>query len=149
MDATLHALGQILLRAVPTFLLVALVHFYLKYIFFKPLQKVLDERYEASEGARKLAEQSLERADAKAGEYENALRRASAEVYEASEKLYKQFQEQQDTELRAARQEAERLVDAAKAELAQDVEAAKVGLVRDAELLANQISDTLLSGSAA
>src|ERR1039457_7455677 len=46
MDATLHALGGILLKAVPTFRLVLALHFYLKSIFFKPLEKVLGQRYE-------------------------------------------------------------------------------------------------------
>ena len=38
MDAMLHAFGGILLRAVPTFLLVVLLHFYLKSMFFKPMK---------------------------------------------------------------------------------------------------------------
>ena len=78
MEATLHALGGILLRAVPTFLLVLLLNFYLKSAFFKPLQKIFDERYRVTEGARKLAEQSMERAAAKAAEYEAAMRAARA-----------------------------------------------------------------------
>jgi F-type H+-transporting ATPase subunit b len=48
MEATLHALSGILLRAVPTFLIVIFLHFYLKYMFFKPLDKVLQARYEAT-----------------------------------------------------------------------------------------------------
>ena len=56
-------------------------------IFFKPLEKVLRQRYEATEGARKLAEQSLERAAAKTAEYEAAMRAARAEVYQAQERL--------------------------------------------------------------
>src|ERR1039458_4228031 len=76
MDAMLHALGGILLRAVPTFLLVILLHFYLKSIFFKPLEKVLDQRYEATEGARKLAEQNLDGGAAKTADYEAQMRAA-------------------------------------------------------------------------
>jgi F-type H+-transporting ATPase subunit b len=149
MDATLHALGQILLRAVPTFFLVLLVHFYLKFMFFRPMRKLLHQRYEATEGARRLAEQSLEQAAAKTGGYERALREASAEIYESNEKLRKQLQEQQESELHAARHEAESQVAAAKTELAKDVEAAKVGLGHDTEMLANQITESILSRSAA
>ena len=61
----MHALGGILLHAIPTLLMVVFLHFYLKSIFFKPLEKVLHQRYEATEGARKLAQQSLEEAAAK------------------------------------------------------------------------------------
>ena len=76
----LHALGGILLRAVPTFLLVIVLHFYLKSIFFKPLEKVLHQRYEATEGARKLAEQSLQQAAAKTASYETQLRTAKVRI---------------------------------------------------------------------
>jgi F-type H+-transporting ATPase subunit b len=149
MEATLHALGQILLGAVPTFVLLILLHFYLKAVFFGPMKKVLHQRYEATEGARKLAEQSLERAAAKTAEYEGALRKARSEVYEAFERLRKELQEQHESELRAARKQAEAAVNQAKAELAKDVEAAKDGLSRESEFLANQIVDAILRGRAA
>src|SRR5260370_19122895 len=93
MDAMLHALGGILLRAVPTFLLVILLHFYLKSMFFKPLEKVLHQRYEATEGARKLAQQSLEQAAAKTARYEDKLRAAKAEMNQPQKQLNEQFQE--------------------------------------------------------
>jgi F-type H+-transporting ATPase subunit b len=149
MDATLHALGGILLKAVPTFLLVVLLHFYLKSIFFKPLEKVLHERHEATEGARKLAGQSLERASAKTAEYEAAMRAARAEVYQAQEQLHKQLQEHAEAEFAAARQRAEAAVKEAKALLAQDVEGAKAGLARDSELLADLIVESILRRDAA
>src|SRR3981081_3970055 len=93
MEETLRQLGGILLRAVPTFILVVLLHLYLKFIFFKPLQRVLRERYEATEGARKLAEESLSRASQKAAEYEAALRAARADTYKELEQLRRQLQD--------------------------------------------------------
>jgi F-type H+-transporting ATPase subunit b len=149
MDATLHALGQILLRAVPTFILVVVLHFYLKFIFFRPMRKILAQRYEASEGARKLADLSLERASAKAAEYQAALRRATGEVYEANEKLVKELGEQHEAAVREAREDAEKAIRAAKEDLAREVEAAKEGLGRDTDLLANKIVEALLSRRAA
>ena len=145
----LQALGGILLRAVPTFLLVVLLHFYLKGVFFKPLRKVLRQRYEATEGARKLAAESLERAAAKTAEYATAMRAARTEIYQAQEQAHKRLQEGEWTELTAARRRAEEAVAKAKAELSSDVEAAKAGLARDSELLANQIAESILRGSAA
>jgi F-type H+-transporting ATPase subunit b len=149
MDATLHALGGILLRAIPTFLLVILLHFYLKSFFFKPFEKMLHQRYEATEGARKLAEQILERAAAKASEFEAALRAAKGEVYQAQEKLYKQLQEQQAAELLTARKQADAAVKQAKAELAQDVEAAQARLALESDRLATQIAESILQRSVA
>lgn len=149
MDVILHQLGQLLLKAVPTFLLVILLNFYLKRMFFKPLEKVLRQRYEATEGARKAAEDSLSRASAKAAEYEAAMRAARSEVYQAQEKLHKQLQEREAAQIADARRQADAAVKAAKADLAKDVEAARASLARESEALANQIADSILRRSAA
>ena len=149
MEATLHALGGILLKAVPTFLLVVLLHFYLKGVFFKPLQKVLRQRYEATEGARKLAAESLERAAAKTAEYEAAMRAARAEIYQAHEQLHKRLQEGESAQLTAARRRAEAAVEEAKTLLATDVQTAKARLALESDRLANQIAESILRRNAA
>jgi F-type H+-transporting ATPase subunit b len=149
MDAMLHALGGILLRAVPTFLLVILLHFYLKSIFFKPLEKVLHQRYEATQGARKLAEQSLQQAAAKTARYETELRAAKAAMYQAQEQLHKQLQEREAAAVAEARKSADAAVKLAKTQLAADVEAAKTSLGADSESLADQIAETILRRHAA
>jgi F-type H+-transporting ATPase subunit b len=149
MDAMLHALGGILLRAVPTFLLVILLHFYLKSIFFKPLEKVLHKRYEATEGARKLAKESLERAAAKTATYETQLRAAKAEMYRTQERLHKELRDHEVAAVAEARKKADAAVKLAKAQLAADVESAKIKLAADSESLANQIAETILRRNAA
>jgi F-type H+-transporting ATPase subunit b len=149
MDVILHQLGQLLLKAVPTFILVVLLQFYLKRVFFKPLEKVLQQRYEATEGAKKAAEESLQRAAAKAAEYEAAIRAARTEVYQAQEQLHSELQEREAAQVLEARKTAEAAVKAARAELQNDVEAAKTSLRADSEALANQIADSILRRSAA
>jgi F-type H+-transporting ATPase subunit b len=144
MADTLHALGGILLKAVPTFLLVLLLQFYLKKVFFQPLEKVLHKRYEATEGARKLAEQSLARATARTAEYEAAIRAARSEIYQAQEKLYKQLQESEAAQLLAARQTAEAALRQARAQIAREAEAAQVMLKLDTERLAGEIAESIL-----
>lgn len=145
MDATLAALGSLLLRALPTFLLVLVLHFYLKYMFFKPLQRVLDARYAATEGAKDQAARSLERAAAKAKEYEEAIRAARADVYHAQEQLLRQLEEQRGAEVQASRARAEAAVSKARAEIAADVESAKRSLAQESEVLSNQIVDAILT----
>jgi F-type H+-transporting ATPase subunit b len=149
MESTLHALGGILLRATPTFFLVFLLAFYLKKVFFQPLEKVLQQRYEATEGSRKLAEQSVERASAKAAEYEASMRTARAEAYKAREQAFKELQDRRAADTAAARERAGELAREAKASLAADVEVAKVALAADVGSLAGQIADSLLRQSAA
>ncbi len=149
MEATLHALTGILLRAIPTFLLVVFLHFYLKYMFFKPLEKVLHARYEATEGAKKRAEEALQQAASKTAEYEAALRAARAEVYQSQEQLHRRLQAEHAEQMRAAREEAEAAVRAAKNTLAAEIEQAKADLAGQSEVLANQIAETILSRGAA
>jgi F-type H+-transporting ATPase subunit b len=149
MDATLlRALGGILLRAVPTFLLVIFLNFYLKSIFFKPLEKVLHARYQATEGARKLAQESLERAAAKTAEYQAAMRAAKNEIYQSQERLNKQLQEQEASALLAARHRAEAAIQEAKVDLSKDVAAAKASLAADSDALADQIAASILRSAA-
>ena len=149
MDVILQQLGQLLLKAVPTFILVVLLQFYLKRVFFKPLAKVLQQRYNATEGARKAAEESLARASAKAAEYEAAIRSARAELYQAQEQFHEQLQEQEAAQIAEARRRAETVIAAAKAELAKDVAAARASLAGDSDQLANQIAESVLRRSAA
>src|SRR5579863_9826203 len=93
MDATLlRELGRIALYALPTSFLVILLCIYLKVMYFKPFQKMLAERYEATEGARKAAEESLSRANAKAAEFDEALSKARQEIYSEQEQYLKKLQ---------------------------------------------------------
>src|SRR5579863_1330243 len=149
MEATLHALSGILLRAIPTFLLVIFLNFYLKYMFFKPLDKVLRARYDATEGARRRAAESLEKAAAKTAEYEAALRAARAEVYQSQEQLHRRLQAEQAAQTQAARQQAEAAVREAKAQLAAEIAQAKIDLAAQSDELANQIAEVILQRSAA
>ncbi len=145
----LHALGGILLRAVPTFLLVICLHFYLKMVFFKPLEKVLKQRYQATEGARESAEASLKSAAEKTAHYEAALLAEKAKLYQAQEARYQAMQDQESASLAAARKVAEATVKTAKAQLATDVAAAKTTLAADSDALANQIVESILRRNAA
>ncbi len=149
MDKLLHQLGELVLTALPTCLIIAFLTIYLKYIFFGPLEKVLHQRYEATEGARKSAEESLKRAAAKTAEYEAKLRAARTEIYQAQAQAFKQLQDQTSEEIAQARSRSSAAVQAAKRELAQDVEAAKAMLAKDSDALANQIADTMLRRRAA
>ena len=114
MEQTLQALGGILLKAIPTVCLVLLLYFYFKVMLFGPLEKVLKRRDELTEGARKVAAESLAAAERKAQEYEAKLRDARAEVYREQEETRRRWLEDQASQIAKARQSAEGLVRAAK-----------------------------------
>jgi F0F1-type ATP synthase membrane subunit b/b' len=138
-----------MLKALPTFLLVVALNFYLKYVFFKPLEKVLRQRYDATEGARKLAAEALERAAAKTAHLEAALRAARSEVYQAQEQAHRKLADRQAAELLAARQRTEELVARRNGSLPLDAEVLKRELATGSDALAGQIADSILRGRAA
>jgi len=149
MDDTLRALGEILLKAVPTFFLVLLLYAYLTRVFFRPLEKVLQQRYEANEGARKLAEEAVAKATAKMAEYEAAMRAARGEVYQELGNLRSQLQAERSAALEVARKQAEEQIAAAKAGLEHEVAVLKQDLAAQSDLLATQIAESILRRSAA
>lgn len=149
MDAILHALGEFVIKALPTFFLVIFLHLYLKRMFFKPMEKVLHERYEATEGARKAAESSLSRAAQKAAEYEAAIRNAKTEIYKDQDRVRRELQERRASDLKVARAHAEAKVAEAKAALASEAARLKDDLNRESETLAEQIAEAVLGRRAA
>jgi len=149
MDKILQQLAELVIKAIPTILIVVALHFYLKNVFFKPLGKVLAKRYEATEGARKSAEESLRRAAAKTAEYEAALRAARADLYHAQEQTHKKLQDMHAAQLLEARQRADALVKQSRGQIAVEAEAAKASLSTDSDLLASQIAESVLRRTAA
>lgn len=144
MEQTIQALGGILLNAVPTFFLVLFLYFYLNRVFFRPMNQVLRQREEATDGARRAAEASLALAAAKTAEYEASLREARSEIYRDQEELRNRLRRQQEDAVREARERSEQSVREARAQLAADVEAAKRDLRTEAEGLADQIVVSVL-----
>jgi F-type H+-transporting ATPase subunit b len=149
MEETLRALGEILLKAVPTFLLVFLLYLYMARVFFGPLERVLQKRYEATEGARKLAEESLAKAAEKTEKYEAAVRAARSEIYRELGQLRRQLQDERSAAVEQARRQAEAQIAAAKADLEREVVALQEKLAGESDALANEIAGSILRRSAA
>src|SRR6266545_3384576 len=110
MEQTLQALSGILLKAIPTIVLVLILHFYLKRMLFAPLDRVLKQRDDATAGARKAAEDSLARAEQRATEFDNAIRDARSEVYREQEQVRQQMVEEQDARLKESRSRVEAMI---------------------------------------
>jgi F-type H+-transporting ATPase subunit b len=149
MDSTLHALSAILIRAIPTFLLVLILHFYLKKMFFEPLGRVLAERDAATKGARAQAEASLAKAAKLAGEYEESMRSARGEIYREQEEMRRAWRNEQSEAMQAARLTAQGHVAAAKADLAKEADLARRTLAADMDAIATQIAGRMMGRRAA
>lgn len=144
METTLHELGQVLLKALPTFFLVLFLHFFLKSVFFGPMASMLEKRREATEGARQQAAASLERASQKAAAYEESLRAARNEIYKEQEELRRRWRDELAGQVEQARKSAEGQVSKAKTELLRQAEEAKITLTTTSRALANEIADHVL-----
>ena len=144
MDKTIHDLGEILLKAIPTLILLVILNIYLKAMFFTPLQKVLAKRREATEGARESAEAGLKSAAQRTTEYEAKLRDARTEIYKEQEETRKRWVDQQTRLIQDAREKTQAMVLTAKQQIAQDILGARQDLVGSSGLLAEQIANVLL-----
>ena len=147
MQQTLLALAGILQKAVPTVLLLILLHFYLKATLFGPLKKVLQERDALTKGARKVAHDSLSAAERKTEEFESRLREVRGEVYAEQEKTRRQWLTDQATQLAAAQQATAGTVAKAKAEIAAEAAIARQSLTATSGALAEEIATSLLTRS--
>src|ERR1700690_1142891 len=85
MDQTLQQLGELLLGAVPTVILLAILYALYTAIVHKPLQRVLEERRGKTEGAVEKSRADIAAAEARTAEYEQHLREARAAVFKAQE----------------------------------------------------------------
>jgi len=143
----LSDVGAILLRAVPTFILVIFLFFYLKGMFFGPLEKVLADRRSRTDGARKQAKHSIEAAEMKVAQYESQLRAARTELFAKVEAERKQWADAQAAQIATARDKAHAQVKDARVQIAQDANAARATLATQAEDLAAQITASVLKGA--
>jgi F-type H+-transporting ATPase subunit b len=143
----LVALGEILLGAIPTFLLVWLFYLYVARVFFRPLADTLRKRHEATEGMRKGAEASIEAAQRKATQYEELLQTARGELYQQQEQERQKVMERRAEIVQRARAQAEEMVARARQEITRDVEEAKKRLASESEPIAQSITRAILEPS--
>jgi F-type H+-transporting ATPase subunit b len=145
MEQTLQALSGILLKAVPTILLLIVLHFYLKAMLFRPLQKMLSEREALTAGARRAAEASLAAAERKAEDYEAKFRDARAEVYREQEETRRVWIEDQAKQIAAGQARTAETLAAARKQMEVEKASAKASLVDTSAAMADKIATTVLA----
>lgn len=148
MEQVLSSLQALFIRALPTFFLVLVLHFYLKAVFFSPLEKLLQERKDATTGTKKAAEEALAKAEAKAAEYESKIRDARGQIYKEQEAIRSQLRQDQAEQIEEARTKVDAQVREFRSQIESEAAAARTGLASQAEALAEQISRSILAGRA-
>jgi F-type H+-transporting ATPase subunit b len=149
MDDTLRQLGELLLGAVPTVILLALLYALYTMIVHKPLQRVLAERRSKTEGAVEKSRADIAAAEARTGEYEQKLREARAAVFRAQEAKRQAALQARTNALNEARNKAQVQVVSAKKDIEADRATAEGALPADAEALAQEIVRRVLQPAGA
>jgi len=149
MDQTLRQLGELLLGAVPTVIMLAVLYALYSVIVHKPLQKVLAERRSKTEGAVEKSKADIAAAEARTSEYEQKLREARATVFRAQEAKRQAAVQARANAVNEARTKAQAQVQAAKAGIESDRAAAEKGLQGEAAALAQEIVRRVLQPAGA
>src|ERR1700722_1511434 len=107
MESTLHDLGQLLLKAIPTLFLLVVVHLYLKRMFFRPMADVLAKRRAATDGQRESADALRAKAGEQTKSIEEQLRQAREAIYEEQEEARRRWTDEQEAHEDEPRQKGE------------------------------------------
>ncbi len=149
MDQTLHQLGELLLGAVPTVILLGLLYLLYTFIVHKPLSRILEERRNKTEGAIEKSRADIAATEARTAEYEQRLREARAAVFRAQEAKRQAALQARTNAVNQARSKAQAQVAAAKNGIEADRATAEKSLQGEAATLAQEIVRRVLQPAGA
>jgi len=144
MDQTLRQLGELLLGAVPTVILLGTLFVLYTLLVHRPLMAVLAERRSRTQGAMEKARADIAAAEARTSDYEHRLREARLKVFKNQEARRQQAMQSRAEILNQARGRAQDQVKQARAGIEQDKKQALSNLQADAGRLASEIVRTVL-----
>jgi len=144
MEDILQQVGDLMLGAIPTALLFAVLVLAYQFLVQGPLSRTLAERRARTEGAIEDAHKAIALAEARATEYADKLRHARAEIYKLREQRSKQRNAEREAALDAARKTAGSKVSQAKAELEAEAAHARQAIQASGADLANQVVRAVL-----
>ena len=139
-----HKLGELFLESLPTVAIVLLFYFFLRWAFFGPIQKAMEERHARIEGARAEAVAVEKAARQELDSYNEALRKARVEIYGEQEAARQMALEGRAKLLKAMRARAQEDVNAAKKRMAAELEAARAEVENQTPAVAGEIVRVIL-----
>jgi F0F1-type ATP synthase membrane subunit b/b' len=142
----LNQLGDLFLAAVPTVIIVFLFYFFLRWSFFNPIQRVLEERHRRAEGARQDAEASRAAVQVKLRVYGDSMKKARSEIFVEQEGVRRRVLDERQVKVSAARVAAQTALQEAKKVIAAEIQAARTELEQSNGAMANEIADAIIAG---
>jgi len=149
MDQTLRQLGELLLGAVPTVILLGTLFVLYTLLVYRPLTAVLAERRNRTQGAMEKARADIAAAEARTSDYEQRLREARVKVFKNQEARRQQATQSRAEVVNQARARAQEQVKEARADIAQAKRQALSSLQAETGRLASEIIRTVLRPLAA
>jgi F0F1-type ATP synthase membrane subunit b/b' len=141
-----NQLGELFLAAVPTVIIVFLFYLFLRWSFFKPMERVLSERYQRAQGARTEAEASRAAVQEKLRTYGESVKKARSEIFAEQESKRRRTLDERQATINAARATAQSALQEAKKGIEADVKAARAELEQSKDTLASDIAEAILAG---
>jgi F-type H+-transporting ATPase subunit b len=110
----------------------------------KPLERVLAQRSDRTEGAVQKARANVAAAESRTQEYEQKLREARTSIFKLQESRRQHAQQMRTQAIDEARARAQEQIRQARSAVEQDVAQARAGLQSEAQRLATEIIRILL-----
>jgi F-type H+-transporting ATPase subunit b len=140
----LRQIANLFLQAVPTVVLVFLFYWFMRWAFFTPIQKAMAEREAKIDGARKDAAAVQAAANQDLQTYNEALKKARAEIYAEQEAARQAIVEERAKNLKAMRTLAQKEVAEAKNKIDAELAAARKQIEASAPEIAGEITRSIL-----
>ena len=147
MDQILNELGGLVLGSVPTIVLFILLVAAYGLLVRRPLDRVLAERRARTSGAVEQARNAIAKAEAETAAYENKLRAAKAEIFQARDQKLKQWNAEREAALAQVREHMQERVRGARHEIEQSAQEARLQIVAVSDDLSTRVLNAVLPAS--
>ncbi len=147
MDEILNELGGLVLGSVPTMIFFILLVIAYSLLVRRPLDRILAERRKRTTGAVEQARGAIAAAEAETSVYEDKLRKAKAEIFQARDQKLKQWNAERDAAIEQVRQSTQERIRTARQEIEQSATVARAQIEgMSAELSSRILSAVLPAG---
>ena len=148
MDEIFSQLGGLVLGSVPTMILFILLVVVYGLLVRRPLDRILAERRARTTGAVEQARGAIAAAEAETSVYEDELRKAKAEIFQARDQKLKQWNNDRDEAIAQVRQSTQERIHTARQDIEQSATVARAQIEgMSAELSARILSAVLPAGT--
>ena len=149
MNEILNQLGGLVLGSVPTIVLFLLLVVAYGLLVRRPLDSLLAERRARTSGAVEQARGAMSAAEAETAVYEDKLRAAKAEIFQAREQKQKQWAKERDASLHQARTATQQRIQQARQEIDQSAATARQQIESMSAELSAQVLRAILPAGVA